>query len=179
MVNRESDIAEPAAGRTVLVTASPEATREAGRLLGSLCRGGEVILLHGDLGSGKTCLVQGLAAGLGVDPSRQVTSPTFVLHAEYPGRLVLNHLDLYRLDAPASLPGIGIEDFLGDPGGVTAVEWPELLEDLAGDVRLEIRIKTAADGSREIAPEAAGLEAARLLAAWLDAAAGLTGDESN
>lgn len=83
---------------------------------------GTVIALHGELGSGKTCLVRGLARGLNV--SGQVHSPTFTLINEYKGRLPLYHLDLYRLKNPRDVWEIGLENYL--PGdGITAIEWPE------------------------------------------------------
>ena len=80
-----------------LQTASPAETRELGRMLGALISGPVTILLTGDLGAGKTCLVQGLARGLGVPVDEPVTSPTFTLMNLYQGRLALCHFDLYRL----------------------------------------------------------------------------------
>lgn len=85
---------------------------------------GDVILLIGDLGAGKTTLVQGLAAELGV--SERVTSPTFALCNVYPSRLGdLHHYDLYRLQSPRELPALGIEESLST-AGLTLIEWPEL-----------------------------------------------------
>lgn len=146
-----------------LVSSSPEETRQIATSLGALCGGGETFLLFGDLGAGKTCFVQGLAAGLEVDPGIRVTSPTFTIHAEYPGHLVLNHLDLYRLDEPASLEGLGIGDMLADSGAVTAVEWPEMLSDGVGGERLEIRITDIGEGRRQMELAAFGKRHARLL----------------
>lgn len=131
-------------------TSSPEETRSVAEFLGGKCRGGEVLLLIGDLGSGKTCFTQGLARGLGVPETLRVTSPTFTLHAEYAGRLVLNHLDLYRLDDADSLCGLGIEDLLGESGTVTAIEWPEILEQAFTGDRLEIRLTDMGDNRRRI-----------------------------
>ncbi len=141
-------------------TRSPEETRAVGRALGVACRGGEVFLLRGDLGSGKTCFVQGLAAGLGVET--RVTSPTFTLHGEYQGRLILNHLDLYRLDEGADLSGLGIVEMLGEGGAVTAVEWPELLAGYCGP-RLELALSDCGEGERELVFTAYGVVHARLL----------------
>lgn len=133
-----------------ITTDSPAQTQSVAEFLGRLCAGGEIILLNGDLGSGKTCFVQGLARGLDVDAATRVTSPTFTIHAEYPGRLVLNHLDLYRLDDPISQAGLGIDDLIGQPGTVAAIEWPEMLADpVAGD-RLEIRMDDIGDGRRRL-----------------------------
>jgi tRNA threonylcarbamoyladenosine biosynthesis protein TsaE len=86
-----------------------------------------VLALHGDLGSGKTCFVQGLAAALGID--RPVTSPTFTLVHEYKGLRPLVHVDLYRLRDSLDALMLGIEDYF-DSTGVTAVEWAERAEDI-------------------------------------------------
>ena len=126
------------------------------------------MLLRGDLGSGKTCFVQGLAAGLGVAPELAVTSPTFILHAEYPGRLILNHLDLYRLRDPEALEGLGIAEMLSDPDAVMAIEWPELLGCLPGDKYLDIALSNPGGDRRELAFSAFGKRHAWLLGSWLD-----------
>ncbi len=161
---------DPAAPRlrATALSDSPERTRAIAAGLGALCRGGEILLLRGDLGSGKTCFVQGLAAGLGVPPGLAVTSPTFTLHAEYPGRLVLNHLDLYRLDDAGALECLGIGEMLFDPAAVAAIEWPELLGGGVGDERLEVALSDLGGGGRELALAAFGPRHGRLLASWLD-----------
>lgn len=153
-----------------LASESADDTRRLAAKLGGLAQGGEILLLFGDLGSGKTCFVQGLATGLGVSPETRVTSPTFTLHGEYPGRLVLNHLDLYRLDEPASLEGLGIDEMLVDKTAVTAIEWPELLGDMSRFGRLEVRIADAGEGRREFDLCAYGPASAALLRSWLDKA---------
>lgn len=154
-----------ATGDSGFFSDSPEKTRDIARHLGLCCRGGEVLFLVGDLGSGKTCFVQGLAMGLDIPAHTKVTSPTFTLHAEYRGRLYLNHLDLYRLEEAAAMAGLGLEDMLADSQAVTAVEWPELLTPLAGG-RLEIRLSDIGDGKRRIDAIPHGDKATRLLAAW-------------
>jgi tRNA threonylcarbamoyladenosine biosynthesis protein TsaE len=88
--------------------------------------GGEVVLLTGELGAGKTAFVRGLARGLGADPT-EVSSPTFVLLTSYPGRLTLHHADLYRLAGDGDEVEVGLEELPG-PEGVLAVEWAERLE---------------------------------------------------
>lgn len=104
-----------------IISYSPEETRRLGRLLGEAAWPGEVLLLVGELGSGKTCLVQGLAQGLGI--AEKVVSPSFVLVREYRGRLPLYHIDFYRLEL-AEIVELGLEEYLrGD--GVAAVEWAE------------------------------------------------------
>lgn len=88
-------------------------------------RGGEVVLLSGELGAGKTAFVRGLAEGVGADPE-EVSSPTFVLLTRYPGRLTLHHADLYRLRGDGDEAELGLEELPG-PTGVLAVEWAERL----------------------------------------------------
>jgi len=104
-------------------TMSAEATCALGKALGESCAGKEVIALVGPLGAGKTCLVRGLAEGLGV-PAEVVTSPTFVLIHEYAGRVPLYHVDLYRLDEREAVQGLGLEEYL-DSAGVTVIEWAD------------------------------------------------------
>jgi tRNA threonylcarbamoyladenosine biosynthesis protein TsaE len=106
---------------------SPEQTRALGRCLGQCIeKKGAILRLCGDLGSGKTCFVQGLAQGLGVPDAYAVTSPTYTLINEYPGRLPLYHIDLYRLAGHNDADGIGLYEILGD-AAVVAVEWSERL----------------------------------------------------
>lgn len=111
-----------------LRSASPDETFEIGRLLADSVGGGDVLALTGDLGAGKTLFCQGLAKGLGIDPST-VTSPTFTIVAEHHGRLPFRHVDAYRLAGPAEAIAIGLDEMLGDEW-VTAVEWPENLAKL-------------------------------------------------
>jgi len=108
----------------VIRTRSEEETVDAGRRLGASLEAGDVVLLYGDLGAGKTAFVRGLAAGLGADPDA-VTSPTFTLIQEYVGRLTLFHVDLYRL-GPADVDDLGLEE-LGEGKAVMAIEWADRL----------------------------------------------------
>jgi tRNA threonylcarbamoyladenosine biosynthesis protein TsaE len=105
-----------------ITTSSPEESFELGRKIGRLCQPGDWIGLTGELGAGKTCLTKGLADGLDVDPKVCVNSPTFVIHQIYPGRLVLNHLDLYRLETVDELVDLDY-DALVEGEGVCVVEW--------------------------------------------------------
>lgn len=108
---------------TQIIT-SGAAMQEFGAEFGRRLHAGDVVLLHGDLGAGKTTLTQGIAAGLGVRDA--VQSPTFTLVQEHSGAsLSLYHLDLYRLDDPEELEGIGFEMYLDPVDGVTVIEWPE------------------------------------------------------
>src|SRR5262245_30794417 len=107
------------------ITQSEEETERLAAEWSSGFRGGEVVLLSGELGTGKTVFVRGLARGVGVDPE-EVSSPTFVLLTSYPGRLTLHHADLYRLERGADEGELGLEELPGF-GGVLAVEWAERL----------------------------------------------------
>ncbi len=107
---------------------SPEQTQSIAKKLGTLLQGGEVLAMQGDLGAGKTCFVQGLAQGLDVPPDIYVRSPTFTLMDEYPGRVPLFHLDLYRLADLDELEAIGWRECLNGTS-VVAVEWADRLED--------------------------------------------------
>jgi len=110
-----------------IVTHSAQETGELGEALGALALPGDLLLLSGELGAGKTCLVQGIARGLGVQTI--VRSPTFVFATEHLGRLPLYHVDLYRVDDPREADGLGLDDYIeGD--GVCAVEWAERAIDL-------------------------------------------------
>ncbi len=101
---------------------SPEQTKLLGSHLGKLAQKGDVFLLVGDLGTGKTCLVQGIACGLGI--KEYPFSPSFVIIKEYPGRLPLYHIDLYRLDHIKEIADLGLEEyFYGD--GICVIEWAE------------------------------------------------------
>ena len=105
---------------------SPEETFEAGRRVGESLAGGEILLLGGPLGAGKTVFVKGLAAGLGLDPS-EVSSPSFTLVNRHPeGRLLLYHIDLYRLDEGASAAhAVDLDELLADERAVIVIEWAE------------------------------------------------------
>lgn len=107
--------------------ASPEDTRRLAARLAPALAGGEWLLLRGPLGAGKTTFVRGLAAALGWEGT--VRSPTFNLVAAYPTRPRLIHVDLYRLEQPAAVEDLGIDDLAGEEPAVVAVEWPDLLAD--------------------------------------------------
>jgi tRNA threonylcarbamoyladenosine biosynthesis protein TsaE len=115
--------------------------------------GGEVILLSGELGAGKTVFVRGLARGLGADPA-EVSSPTFVLLTSYPGRLVLHHADLYRLAGDGDETELGLEELPG-PGGVLAVEWAERLSATPWDRAIRVHLFHAGEDRRRIRIEEA------------------------
>jgi tRNA threonylcarbamoyladenosine biosynthesis protein TsaE len=124
-------------------------TQRLGAELGRALQAGDVVGVRGELGAGKTCLVQGIARGLEVPPEIPVTSPTFTLVGEYPGRLPLRHADFYRVESYARLHGAGFEDLL-DGEGVLVVEWPELFPDALPPERLAIRIEVVSDEVRRV-----------------------------
>ncbi|HEV2906107.1 MAG TPA: tRNA (adenosine(37)-N6)-threonylcarbamoyltransferase complex ATPase subunit type 1 TsaE [Actinomycetota bacterium] len=125
-----------------LVTRAPEETRELGAALADLLVPGDVISLTGDLGAGKTCLVQGAARSLGVQ--EPVGSPTFVLVREYRGEIPVYHLDVYRLDRLQEVLDLGFEDLL-DPGGVIFIEWGDAIDPLLPDSYLEVELSISGD----------------------------------
>lgn len=128
---------------------SAEETRRLGRILGEELRPGDVVALEGVLGAGKTCLVQGIAAGLGVPATVPVTSPTFVIVAEYPGRTPLRHADFYRVETPSRLEDAGFADLL-DGAGVLVVEWAERFPDALPKGGLRVRIEIRSDSERRL-----------------------------
>lgn len=139
----ESPATETQALELQLGTAA--ATRRLGKLLGQLLQAGDLLGLEGPLGAGKTSLVSGLAAGLKWRGA--VTSPTFTLINQYAGRLLLYHVDLYRLGSEMELIELGLWE-AAEAGGVLAVEWlSRFPESLPAD-RLELHIAPAADGKR-------------------------------
>ena len=145
-----------------LTSRGADDTEAIGQALGQVACGGELIGLVGDLGAGKTCLVRGLARGLGADPDL-VHSPTFTIHTRYAGRLLLEHVDLYRLEG-----GLGDELSLRDVlygSGVAAVEWFERLLPVAGAEYLMVTLRHLWRDERIIRLEAHGHRHGRLLAA--------------
>ena len=134
-----------------LVSHDPDATSRLGRALAAVAQPGDLICLWGDLGAGKTHLAKAFGAGLGVTDT--ITSPSFILMAEYAGRLPLFHLDLYRLSDAADALGGGLIDDR-QALGVTIVEWPDRLFDALPEGRLDVVIEGAGDEPRAIAVRA-------------------------
>ena len=108
----------------IVSTSSEDETFALGEKVAAALEPGTFVLLHGDLGAGKTAFVRGMAAGLGANPD-DVSSPTFVLIQHYKGRTPLVHVDLYRLDSAAAVDDLGLEELAS--GAVVAVEWAERL----------------------------------------------------
>ncbi len=128
------------------ITSSPAATQELGQAIGALTRPGDIILLCGPLGAGKTCLTQGIALGLGI--SGATPSPTFMLAREYRGRLPLYHIDLYRLEF-TEITELGLDEYLYGTG-VAVVEWAEKDPELFGDDHLLVELAYAGENARRI-----------------------------
>ena len=138
--------------RLVVQTDSPEETRALGTRLARSLTPGTCVALYGDLGSGKTCLAQGVCGGLGV--SEPVTSPTFILVNEYSGRtsqgvvLPVFHFDLYRLAGPDELADMGWDDYLARDG-ILLIEWADRAEGLLPSEAVTIAIESPTEGHRQ------------------------------
>ena len=157
----------PAPGATralELTTTSADATADLGARLAGAARPGDLVCLWGDLGAGKTALAKGFGRGLGV--AATVTSPSFVLMAEYDGRLPLFHIDLYRLSTAEDALAGGLIDER-QAAGVTLVEWPDRLGPALPADRLDVRFDGLGDAPRTIRLEIGSPALAR----YLDAAA--------
>lgn len=142
---------------------SPEAMQKLACKIGSHLQEAAVLRLIGDLGSGKTCFVQGLARGLGVPQGYAVTSPTYALVHDYPGRLPLVHVDLYRIHSEADAEAIGLWELI-DGRAVVAVEWADRIEDqLWPSSSLTVEICIAAHERRDVRLIGSGLQMADLI----------------
>ena len=130
------------------ITASVAETEALAEGLAASLRGGEVVLLSGELGAGKTAFVRGLARGLGVDP-QEVASPTFILLTSYPGRLRLHHADLYRLAGDGDDRELGLEELPG-PGAVLAIEWAERLSLRPWSRAIQVTLEHAGEDQRRV-----------------------------
>ena len=143
-----------------LISGSPEQTQHLGRQLGEQARAGDVYLLTGNLGSGKTCLTQGVAWGLGV--KEYAFSPSFVIIREYHGRLPLYHIDFYRLDRIEEIADLGLDEYLYGTG-VCVVEWADKGITVLPDEHLLIHLSYISDTERSIILEPKGRRYAELL----------------
>lgn len=122
-------------------------TEQFGIQLGSMALPGDVICLDGELGAGKTTLTQGIAKGLAVPPSCYVTSPSFSILHEYPGRITLYHMDFYRLNSSTEVEELGFEEYFCMPG-LTVIEWSEKAAEILPVDRLALHIRITADNVR-------------------------------
>ncbi len=137
----------------IIQSNSPDETINLGRKIGELSMPGDIFLLTGIMGAGKTCFTQGIAYGLGIN--EYTLSPSFVLVRELYGRLTLYHMDLYRLENVAEIAGLGLDDYLYGKG-VCAIEWANKGMPLFPDEHLSIDIFYKGDNERRIILKAYG-----------------------
>jgi tRNA threonylcarbamoyladenosine biosynthesis protein TsaE len=152
----------PVKSSGTFISKSPDQTFMLGEAIGAAIATPLVITLTGDLASGKTALVQGLARGLDVPREYYITSPSYTLINEYPGRIPLGHADLYRLGKHSDIADTGLEEMLDQPY-VLAIEWPERLDSYRFEDYLAISILIAAPETRRFELIAYGLPAVNLL----------------
>jgi tRNA threonylcarbamoyladenosine biosynthesis protein TsaE len=146
-----------------LTTSTAAQTQYLGECMGRLLGSGMVIRLNGDLGAGKTCFVQGLARGLQVPADYEITSPTYTLVHEYPGRLPFFHIDLYRLNSFVDAESIGLWDIF-DGHAVAAVEWADRLEASEWpEKNISVTLRIFDDETRGIDINGSGLEINNLI----------------
>jgi tRNA threonylcarbamoyladenosine biosynthesis protein TsaE len=150
-----------------MTTRGVEQTREIGAILGELAEAGDVVLMRGELGVGKTCLAQGIARGLCID--EYVTSPTFVLLREYQGRLPLYHIDFYRLQRIEEVADMGLDDYLYGRG-VCVVEWPERGFGLLPGEHLLVEMQYVASAKRKLSFAPRGPRYVKMLSEMREAA---------
>lgn len=151
-----------------VTTHNPEETRRIGRFIGGLARGNDLYLLKGNLGTGKTHLVQGIAFGLGI--KEYACSPSFMIAREYHGRLALYHLDLYRLDQVEEITDLGLDEYFR-PDAVCAIEWADKGSAVLPQDNLTIELEHLPGDVREITFLPQGTRYVELAGAILDALA--------
>ena len=130
-----------------VITHNPEQTRKLGKLIGRLAQGGDIYLMTGNLGTGKTHLVQGIAFGLGIKD--YACSPSFMIAREYQGRLNLYHMDLYRLDQIEEIADLGLDEYFRSDS-VCAIEWAEKGSGILPLDNLSIKLQHTGDDSRQV-----------------------------
>ncbi len=130
-----------------LTTHSPEETQQIGISIGQTAQAGDLILLMGNLGAGKTCLTQGIGWGAGFDGF--ASSPSFVLVKEYPGRLMIYHIDLYRLDDIEEIAELGLDDYIYSDG-LCVIEWADKAPDYFPSDHLVISIDHVSETERRL-----------------------------
>jgi tRNA threonylcarbamoyladenosine biosynthesis protein TsaE len=136
-------------GQVVIQTKSASETIRVGKGIGSRLRSGDVVALVGELWAGKTQLIKGLAAGVGMRNSTYISSPSFTLINEYPGKIPFYHIDLFRLEREKEAEELGLEDYF-QGGGVTAIEWADRIPSLLPKEMLFIHIAYAGKNTRSI-----------------------------
>ncbi len=142
------------------ISKSAEDTKKLGQKIGNIAEPGIIILLSGDLGSGKTLLVKGIGSVLGIN-EREITSPSYTLINEYQNHQTLYHMDLYRLSRKEDLYDIGFEEYF-DKEGILAIEWPEIADDLIPDEYIKLTFEIIDIEERKIEIEIYGENAAQI-----------------
>ena len=128
---------------------STSETIRVGKQIGSQLRSGDVVALVGELGTGKTHFIKGLASGAGVKRSRYITSPSFTLIHEYQGKIPFYHIDLFRLETEKEAEGLGLEEYF-QGGGITAVEWADKIPTHLPEEMLCVHIRYTGENARSI-----------------------------
>jgi len=132
-----------------LISYSVDDTINIGSVIGENLNGGEIIALTGELGSGKTCITGGIARGMGISEEYYITSPTFTLINEYPGRIPLYHLDVYRLSGSRDLEDLGYEEYFYGKGAIV-IEWADKIRDIIPKDSIFIYLRYLDEEKREI-----------------------------
>ena len=151
-MHAEAERIDPDEKRTTisLISVDPLETCKIGEILGQRLRGGDCVALIGELGSGKTCLAQGIARGIGIPDGFTVTSPTFTIINEYPSHPIsLYHMDVYRLQGLSDLEEMGLEEYLSGTG-VLVIEWAERIIEALPEEAVYIRITYVDEFTRRI-----------------------------
>lgn len=130
-------------------TESPEETQNLGETFGKTLKPGDVVALIGDLGTGKTCLTQGIARGIGIAAGEVVSSPSYILINEYNGKIPIYHIDLYRLENMPEIADLGIGEYI-DSDGVCIIEWAERMEEGLPETCIRIYITWEDENTRII-----------------------------
>ncbi len=130
-------------------TESPEETQTLGEELGKKLKPGHVIALIGNLGTGKTCLTQGIARGVGIAPNEVVNSPSYILINEYNGSIPIYHIDLYRVETSEEISELGLDEYV-DGDGICIIEWADRMENVLPDTCIKVHISWEDENSRSI-----------------------------
>ncbi len=136
----------------VIRTQSPQETQSLGVKIGQKLNPGDVIALIGDLGTGKTCLTQGITRGVGIAPDEVVSSPSYILINEYNGNIPIYHIDLYRIETAAEIAELGLGEYV-DGNGICIIEWADRMDDTLPDNCIKIHMTWIDENTRSITIE--------------------------
>ena len=147
----------------IFTTHSPKETQELGFRIGKLLKESNIVALIGDLGTGKTCLTQGIARGVGIDANQVVNSPSYILINEYTGSCPIYHIDLYRIRDSVELEDLGLEEYIYGCG-ICVIEWADRLLESLPESYLKILLShEEAENTRTIKIISVGLEYTKLV----------------